>query len=321
MATAADSNYLYPKFGLITAYRNSGMINRALPLILKLYAKRDQMSPVDKLRISFLYARDFEPPDKQIRYLRQLQEIDDYGNYHYSLANAYGRLNQTDKGISEMEKSLEVSRKWGREFLQEHYAYPALGEAYHRTGQYKKEKRLYREARRVNDDHRSIYFSWVIRNQASLALTEGDTVAANRYIEELLSVFRENSTTEYDIATYMALMYRNGGDRDKAIEYYRKALGFAAENPDRMNFIAWMLIDNDLNINEGLEIVDKALVLNPDNYNYLDTKGWGLYKQGKYKEALEFLEKSWERLNPRYSYGIYSHLEAAKKAVAGQTED
>jgi hypothetical protein len=50
---------------------------------------------------------------------------------------------------------------------------------------------------------------------------------------------------------------------------------------------------------------------------HTDTKGWGLYKQGKYKEALALLEKSWE-LRPIYDHIVYLHLEAAKKAVAGQ---
>jgi tetratricopeptide (TPR) repeat protein len=63
--------------------------------------------------------------------------------------------------------------------------------------------------------------------------------------------------------------------------------------------------------------IDKALELSPYNYLYLDTKGWGLYKQGKYQEALAFLQKSWD-LKPIYDHDVNLHLEAAKKAVAGQ---
>jgi tetratricopeptide (TPR) repeat protein len=84
-----------------------------------------------------------------------------------------------------------------------------------------------------------------------------------------------------------------------------------------MNGLAYFLIDKDRNINEGLELIDKALELSPDKYYMLDTKGWGLYKQGRYKEALEFLQKSWDS-NPFYSHEAYLHLEAAKKGVAGQ---
>jgi Tfp pilus assembly protein PilF len=66
-----------------------------------------------------------------------------------------------------------------------------------------------------------------------------------------------------------------------------------------------------------LVLVEKALKLNPDNWAILDTKGWGLYKQGKYHEALKLLQKA-DSLKPFYSQGIYNHLEEAKKAVASQ---
>jgi hypothetical protein len=60
--------------------------------------------------------------------------------------------------------------------------------------------------------------------------------------------------------------------------------------------------------------------LRPDNYNYLHTKGWGLYKQGKYQEALDTLQKSWNIRMKNTIYGWatdeYLHLEAARKAVA-----
>ena len=69
-----------------------------------------------------------------------------------------------------------------------------------------------------------------------------------------------------------------------------------------------------------MKLVEKALVLNPDNYEYLDTKGWGLYKQGKYKEASEILQKSWDlrRQYAIYHHKAYLHLEEAKKAFASQ---
>ena len=46
-------------------------------------------------------------------------------------------------------------------------------------------------------------------------------------------------------------------------------------------------------------------------------KGLGLYKQGKYQEALRFLEKS-DSLKPIYDHNLYLHLEAVKKALSNQ---
>jgi tetratricopeptide (TPR) repeat protein len=81
---------------------------------------------------------------------------------------------------------------------------------------------------------------------------------------------------------------------------------------------AWFLISNDKNTNEGLELIDKALKQRPDDYNYLDTKGWGLYKQGRNTEALEFLEKSDSITKPRYRYINKNHIEEVKKGIAAQ---
>ena len=83
-----------------------------------------------------------------------------------------------------------------------------------------------------------------------------------------------------------------------------------------MNGLAWFLIDNGKDINEALELIEKAIELSSDDYLYLDTKGWGLYKQGNYTEALELLQEAWD-LKPVYDHEVYLHLEASKKAVAG----
>ena len=72
---------------------------------------------------------------------------------------------------------------------------------------------------------------------------------------------------------------------DKAEKYYRQALTLDPESPDRLNSLAYFLIDNDRNLNEGIRLVDNALNLRPDSYNYLHTKGWGLFKQANYEEA------------------------------------
>jgi len=90
-----------------------------------------------------------------------------------------------------------------------------------------------------------------------------------------------------------------------------------------MNNLAYLLIDNDRNINEGLELAEKVLKKYPDAINASHIKGWALFKQGKYKEALDLLQKSWDlrMKNDVYSHSAFLHLEAAKKAVASTEID
>jgi tetratricopeptide (TPR) repeat protein len=259
-----------------------------------------------------IYANYFETPLEDIKYLRQLLEFDDQIPWPYfNLGNDYSDLQQFDKAIIEYERSLDIYKKWDSKPMWV-WNYTTLGYAYHRLGQFKKEKELYKKAVQDFPDDPDL-----IQRQAILSLSQGDSVATNHFIEKLLSILKENSWHDVDIIANLAFIYDEANMLDKAEEYYRKARLLEPENPNRLNSLAWFLINKDRKINEGLELVDKALNLRPDYYNYLDTKGWGLYKQGKYQEALETLEKSWN-LKPRYNHNIYLHLEAAKKAVTGQ---
>jgi Tfp pilus assembly protein PilF len=151
-------------------------------------------------------------------------------------------------------------------------------------------------------------------------LSEGKSETANDYIEKYKSVLKENSATEATITSSLASIYTEAEILDKAEEYYRQALSLEPENPVMINNLAYFLVNNDRNINEGLELADRALGLSPDDYASLHSKGWGLYKQGKYQEALEILQNSWDlrMKNAVYNHDAFLHLEASKKAVAGQ---
>jgi Tfp pilus assembly protein PilF len=92
------------------------------------------------------------------------------------------------------------------------------------------------------------------------------------------------------------------------------------ENPVLLNNFACFLRDNKIKPDEFSEIIEKALKLAPnkyDYYNYLDTKGWGLCKYGKNQEALKILQLAWDSAQFKM-YFIKSHLEEVKKLVASQ---
>jgi tetratricopeptide (TPR) repeat protein len=184
--------------------------------------------------------------------------------------------------------------------------------AYHKTRQYNEEEELCKKAvQDFPDDPVLLY------RQTILALSKGNIKKADEYTEKYKSISKENSVSEADIATNVARIYYEAEIMDKSEENFRLALSLEPENPMGMNNLAYFLIDNDRNINEGLELIDKPLIISPDNYEYLHTKGWGLYKQGKYQQALEILQKG-DSLKPVYNHELFLHLEAAKKAVAGQ---
>ena len=83
--------------------------------------------------------------------------------------------------------------------------------------------------------------------------------------------------------------------------------------------MAWFLIQNDREVNEGVDLVRKSLKLNPDYWYALDTYGWGLYKQGRLEESMRILKKSWD-LRPVFDQTLYEHLQEVEQALAGQNQ-
>jgi tetratricopeptide (TPR) repeat protein len=315
-ALKIDSSLYGLNFRISAGYANQGLYEQAKEWCLKGYRNLDKLKSSDKIGAISWYTFLFKTPNEAIRYAEEIIDIDDQDpDNYYSLGDLYWTMHQWDKAIPWFEKALEIYKKWGSK-PEWSANYIELGASYHGTGQYKKEKKLYKKAEKDFPDDFLLEF-----NQAILALTEKDTVAANIYIEKFISIVKNLSWTEASISNNLAFIYNRGGFLDKAEEYYRQA--YSLSPPEMFGFLrnlAFFLIDKDRNVDEGLKLVEKYIKIKSENYFILDVKGWGLYKKGKYQEALETLEKSWDlrMKNAIYDYEAFQHLEAARKAVAEQ---
>jgi tetratricopeptide (TPR) repeat protein len=281
---------------------------------LKIHRNSDKLPLKPKIMANWLYALYFETVYDQIKYLKQYLATDEMSPmHHYLLGVNYNTLFQFDNGVAELERSLELTDNLNSKPLWIS-SYTDLGYAYHETGQFKKEERLYSRAEADYPNNNLLLY-----RQAILAIATGKTKEGEDYISRYRTILRAKSASESVISTSIAMIYDAADSRDKAEEYYRKALSEDPENPIRMNNLAYLLIDKNRNLTEGTELIEKAYRLSPEDAYILDTKGWGLYKLGRYKEALEFLEKSVSAF-PYYDHETYLHLEAARKACESQKQ-
>jgi tetratricopeptide (TPR) repeat protein len=58
-----------------------------------------------------------------------------------------------------------------------------------------------------------------------------------------------------------------------------------SSNPIYQNYLAYLLIDYDIDIPKGLVLVKKALEQDPTNIAFIDTLAWGDYKSKNCKDA------------------------------------
>ena len=79
----------------------------------------------------------------------------------------------------------------------------------------------------------------------------------------------------------------------KTINEVIKNLKFISKkinSPFVYNFLGYLLIDKNINPKEGIKYVQKALKLEPDNIEYIDSLAWGYYKLKQCKIAWKIIK-------------------------------
>ena len=123
-------------------------------------------------------------------------------------------------------------------------------------------------------------------------------------------------------------------DVDKATADLKELLEKDPDNPGYNNDLGYIWADHDMNLAESEKLIRKAIEedkkqrlkadpdLKPedvkDNASYLDSLGWVLFKEKKYKEALEPLEQA-VKDHDAQSIEIYDHLAEVQLANGDKT--
>ncbi len=124
------------------------------------------------------------------------------------------------------------------------------------------------------------------------------------------------------LARAAVLEYESSKIKDKKLlknvsEKFEKSV-YKLNDPLFYNYYAYLLIDHDIDVKKGIELVKKALKKEPDSLFYIDTLAWGYYKEGKCKEAYELL-KPYE--NDKSEQEIIDHIEKIKQCLKEKKSD
>ena len=84
---------------------------------------------------------------------------------------------------------------------------------------------------------------------------------------------------------------------DKSLEYLRKAVELEPDNPNVLNSLGYILANEGINSEESIISCKKAVKLKNEYPAYLDSLGWAYFKAGKYTEALNYLRKAFTLAN------------------------
>ncbi|MCL2073399.1 MAG: tetratricopeptide repeat protein [Marinilabiliaceae bacterium] len=114
-------------------------------------------------------------------------------------------------------------------------------------------------------------------------------------IEHLLIVLEHNEdNARLTEQTYGLLgdVYFQSGDKEKAFQYYDKALSIDPNSIMILNNYAYYLSLENKELDKAERMISKVIEFEPFNPTYLDTYAWVLFKRGRYFEAIFVMEQA-----------------------------
>lgn len=223
----------------------------------------------------------------------------------------YSFLKNYEKSIYAFEKIMSITKERG-DYPRTWKFYTHFGDALHNAGYHEREKEILERGLEILQDDvskREIY-----KLLSICALSRNDTTSADKYLSDYLNAKHRLGASADNIQYWLGQIYWKAGWEKEAEEHMRKATEL---NPNNNGWLAYLLIDLEIDINEGLEIVEKEwLAQSPDDERANALKALACYKLGRYEEAYELLKEAIAIVG--YNYDYYQLQKDLEVALAGK---
>ncbi len=252
-----------------------------------------------------------------------------------NLARCYLGLNDTDKAAATLEDLIKVNPVQPR-------AYETLAKIYEAAGQMEKAAQDYEQSLLISPNEPGTYENLVRRllglkkpERAVTILNEArkrfPDVAGFTFLlaisleqakqhQQALAMYEQteaeaqhtNNSGLLDSQFYFnfGVSAEQAGLYDRAATLLEKSLTME-DDPRQIanasNYLGFMWVDHDQNLEKGGDLIKKAVEIEPDNGAYLDSLGWYYYKTNQFPDALTQLQLAIDKLKPEDAV-VYEHL-------------
>jgi len=314
-ALEIDSTFTFASFYIAYAYCYNYQWEQAVLWTKKTYLSKDRVPPKYQLWIELWHACYLSKNLQDInRYCDLLAESGINTRLFWSDLGVtyFDFLHQYEKAIVAFEKVIEINLERGSDwkFLLFWNQYLI---ALHKVGNHQKEKEISDIALSVIPNNSN----WFYYRMAVCDLSQGKITEANEVLVKYFAKHKELGTPEKNSELYLGQLYEEANIMEEAEMHFRKAYELNPQGSAWISELARFLIYNDINVDEGMELIRKGIQNWPDDEYFLQLKGWGLYKQGKYEESVQLLSEIWDK-NIVFNTELYNHLNEAKLALANK---
>ena len=82
------------------------------------------------------------------------------------------------------------------------------------------------------------------------------------------------------------------GKSHETFKIFQKIIDIDTTNATALNYVGYTYAEKNERLDYALDLINKALILDPGNGYYIDSRGWVYYQMGEYERAREDLERA-----------------------------
>lgn len=304
-------------------YEVQGKTEKEIDLYVKFQRENGPHSVLaETLAQIFLGRKDYARALEQLQLLEELD--DDLLSVKIKIALIYVEQKDYPRAVSKLEQTLEMAPESDKV----RFYLAALFE------EMKQPENAIKYFQEVPVD--SNFYSESVIHAAYLLKQQGDLVSAKNTLEKGLESKPESpqmyslyssimdSLGEYEPAArqlekgigrfpgntqllfYYGMLSDKMGQREIMLKTMKKLIDVDPKNTQAINYLAYTYAEEATNLSEAEALARRALQLSPEDPFVMDTLGWVLYKQGRIKEAITWLESAHQQ-QPKESV-IADHL-------------
>lgn len=132
-------------------------------------------------------------------------------------------------------------------------------------------------------------------------VTLGDTLRRlERYDEAIASYDEAVRLLDEPQVTHWPVFFARGISHERSDNWaaaeadFRTALEMQPDQPQVLNYLGYSLVEKQTNLDEALDMIERAVAAEPESGYITDSLGWVLYRLGRYDEAVVHMERAVE---------------------------
>ncbi|WP_352652585.1 tetratricopeptide repeat protein [Mesorhizobium sp. M0659] len=115
--------------------------------------------------------------------------------------------------------------------------------------------------------------------------------AATLY-DKAVAVLKTPTNANWNIYYQRGIAYERLKEWPKAEPNFLKALELFPDQPQVLNYLGYSWVDMNMNLKEGLAMIQKAVDLRPSDGYIVDSLGWAYFRMGRFEDAVREMERA-----------------------------